>query len=509
MLTPFEPNDYRKRVLAAVLARGGGAASDPFELYDLPLEHAERLDDTAVAARLEEVWGFWQRHRDHPKFGPLAADLVGDHAARTRLLLPAGHRTATADAVRRERASRDTDRFALLDGAIRALLDRHGALPREKLDSLTRLALSVGLTEAEAAARLAQHRVLDAAPPPAATDAAGDDRRRQIRSLLDELGAVWDCAPPVTLFALLELEPDADDRQIALAAEAWRARAREIPPNRLRTVLDEVLAHVADLLERGPLRRERYLDDVAREVAERLKPRALAAALVEDRLTEADAEVLVAQARELGLDAARAARLPFDLARDLGVAVAAPVAAARPATGTAAPAEGRIDYRRREPGPAASGYGAPLKKARAALREGRPEEARRWIEQALAAAGAEPAPVLTALRDEIAEALAAAEVPVPVPTAVTVGRTGHGTVLIRWQPPAGGEWTFRVQRRRPDGNWHTVGRTGAAELEDGGAPPGEDPHYAVATVAGSRMSTPTVSSDETGGPRDETPHPMG
>lgn len=365
MLSPFDPNDYRKRVLAAVLARGGGAASDPFELYDLPLEQAERLDDAAVAARLEEVWGFWQRHRDHPKFGPLAADLVADHTARSRLLLPAGHRAATADAVRRDRASRDTDRFALLDSAISALVDRHGGVPKDKVDSLLKLARSVGLTEAEASARLAGHHLLEATPVPVPVvgAVATDDRRRQIRSLLDELGAIWDCAPPVTLFALLDLEPDADDRQIAIAADAYRSRAREMPPHRLRTVLDEVLAHVSDLLERGPLVRERYLDSVAIEVAERLRPRALAAALVEDRLTAADAEVLAAEARDLGLDPLRASRVPFDLARDFGVPIEAPTPSAR-VVGSA-PAPGRIDYRKRE-----ASYVAPLKKARARCARG-------------------------------------------------------------------------------------------------------------------------------------------
>ncbi|MGQ0845986.1 MAG: hypothetical protein ACT4QF_17825 [Sporichthyaceae bacterium] len=516
-MQPFDANDYRKRVLAAVLARGGAAASDPFELYDLPLDGT--LDDAAVAARLEEVWGFWQRHRDHPKYGALAADLVADHAARSQLLLPAARRAATASAVRGNRDTRDADRFALLDGAVRALVDRHGGVPRDKLDSLTKLALSVGLSEAEASARLAAHRVLDtaAAAPQAAPAVADDERRRQIRALLDELGAIWDCAPPVTLFALLDLEPDrADDRQIAFAAEAYRSRAREMPPNRLRTVLDEVLAHIAEQLERGPLVRERYLDSVAREVTERLRPRAHAAALVEDRLTADDAEVLVAAARELGLDTARAARLPHDLARILGVPVDAPIRPApgtRSTTGTSAaagssnagpsgaaqPAEGRIDYRKRAPG-----YAAPVQKARAALRAGAAAEAQRWIAEALARAGAEPPPAVTALRDEIAEALAAAQAPVPAPSAVTARRTADGSVLVAWQPPPGGPWTFRVQRRRPDGSWHTVGRTGTAELEDGGAPAGEEPQYSVVAISGNRASVEAVSNSETTGPKGET-----
>ncbi len=70
----FDPNGYRKRVLAAVLARGGPEASDPFELYDLPPD--DDLPDAAVAARVAEVWLSWKRQRDQPKYRVLVAKLV-------------------------------------------------------------------------------------------------------------------------------------------------------------------------------------------------------------------------------------------------------------------------------------------------------------------------------------------------------------------------------------------------------------------------------------------------
>ncbi len=38
-----------------------------------PLDDAERLSDAAVAERVAEVWAFWQRQRDHPKYGTLVA----------------------------------------------------------------------------------------------------------------------------------------------------------------------------------------------------------------------------------------------------------------------------------------------------------------------------------------------------------------------------------------------------------------------------------------------------
>nr|MBA3908230.1 Ig-like domain repeat protein [Pseudonocardiales bacterium] len=84
-LPPFDPNDYRKRVLAAVESRGGPAASDPFELYDLPVEAkaVAELDDATVAARVAQVWAFWQRQRDHPRYRALVAVLVETHAERS------------------------------------------------------------------------------------------------------------------------------------------------------------------------------------------------------------------------------------------------------------------------------------------------------------------------------------------------------------------------------------------------------------------------------------------
>ena len=62
---PFDPNDYRKRVLAAVERRGGPDTSDPFELYDLPLTE---LDDATVEATLGTVVKYREdqrRVRDH------------------------------------------------------------------------------------------------------------------------------------------------------------------------------------------------------------------------------------------------------------------------------------------------------------------------------------------------------------------------------------------------------------------------------------------------------------
>lgn len=430
-MEPFEPNAYRKRVLAAVEARGGPQASDPFELYDLPLDDAEHLADDAVAERVAEVWAFWQRQRDHPKYGALVAALVAGHAAASADLLDPRSRAALATRVRAERAGRDASRFELLDGATAALVARHGGIPRDKLAGLERLGREAGLSAAEIAARLRYHRVVDrpaeAEAPPEPAAYVGKHRRDQVRALLDELGRIWATAPPVTLLALLDCEPDAEPAEIAARAAAWRSRARELPSDRLRTVLDEVLVHVADLLESGPAMRDAYLDSVALDVAERLRSRVSAAVLVEDRLTADDHAHLVAEAVALGLDPRRSRRVLAELAAELGAAVDVPEPPPRPTGRPARPgstsrpgaltgagswagsgsATGPVQSSRAQEW-AATGrlWEEPLRAARAALRAGRVVEAEGLVADARRLAKPERQPAVEAVAEEIATVLA-------------------------------------------------------------------------------------------------------
>ena len=273
-LPAFDPNDYRKRVLAAVEKRGGPDASDPFELYDVPLEQelAGTLTDAAVIARIDEVWGFWQRQRDHPKYRVLVGLLVESHDVRSAELREPGRRRMAAQRVREQREQRDSARFELLDAAIRRLVDRHGGVPRDKIAGLDEVGALTGLTPAEVAARLRRHRVIDVAGA-AKEPAIGPERRRQVRALLDEFGRLTDVPPPPTLIALLGLTPTAPEPEIKAHAAAWRARARELPPDRLRAVVDELMVHVAELIEPGAAAVNAYLDTVVLDVRGYLLPR--------------------------------------------------------------------------------------------------------------------------------------------------------------------------------------------------------------------------------------------
>lgn len=248
----FDPNDYRKRVLAAVERRGGLEESDPFELYDIPLDEAESRSDAEIAARVEEVWGFWQRQRDHPKYRVLVGLLVDAHPQLSRVLLDSAVRRVEAARIRELRERRDADRYEILDAAISRLVQRHGGVPAGKVPGLAEIGALGGLSAAEVATRLRRHRVIEDAPTP--TGVLTDQRRQQIRQLLSEWERLVDGEPTPTLFALLRVDPAkaGQTEEIRLRAEALRARSRELPPGRIRVVLDELLIHIHDVLESGP-----------------------------------------------------------------------------------------------------------------------------------------------------------------------------------------------------------------------------------------------------------------
>ncbi|HWM58112.1 MAG TPA: hypothetical protein VNO83_09770 [Pseudonocardia sp.] len=398
MSEPFDGNDYRKRVLAAVHRRGGPDASDPFELYDL--EPVDDLDDAAVAVQLDAVWAFWQRQRDHPKYRVLVAELVSTHPARSAELRDPGRRRIAAARVRAQREQRAGQRYALLDAAISRLVDRHGAVPRDKIDGLHEVGALAGLSRDEVTTRLRRHRV--AAPPPVGAG-IGAERRRQLRALLAEFGRLAEVPAPPTLLALLEVPATASDQQIAARAGAWRSRARELRPGRLRAVVDELLVHVAELLEPGRAAVAAYLEAVAADVTEHLRPRVRAAVLVEDRLVAADHAHLLDEAMELGLDRVRAVRVLAAVAAELGAAVepTGPAEPPRPADpAPVAPQPPRTSDREWE---------QRLRDARAALRAGRPEQARRLVAEAESLAGPDGRTPIRALSDEVRGVLADAE----------------------------------------------------------------------------------------------------
>ncbi|MGW4767668.1 Ig-like domain repeat protein [Nocardia sp. NPDC004278] len=402
-MQPFSPNDYRKRVLAEVERRGGIEESDPFELYDIPLEEAESLSDAEVAARVEEVWGFWQRQRDHPKYRVLVGLLVDAHSTLSRLLLDSAVRRVETARVREVRAQRDADRYEILDAAISRLVQRHGGVPAGKISGLAEIGAMGGLSAAEVATRLRRHRVIEDKPMPVGV--LTEQRRQQIRQLLSEWERLVDGEPTPTLFALLRVDPSkaGQSQEIRLRAEALRARSRELPPGRIRVVLDELLIHIHDVLESGAATLREYLRAVAEEVANELRPKVRAAVLVEDELVGDDFRYLLDEAMRLGLDQTDATRVLTDIATELG----ARVDNSPPAGPTASPS-GAAPI---PPPPAPRLWEAPLKAARAALRGGHPREAARHVEQARRLVGSDETGLtpIRSVSDEVDRVLAEAE----------------------------------------------------------------------------------------------------
>ena len=419
----FDANDYRKRVLAAVEARGGMPASDPFEWYDVPLDAADSLTDDAVTEQVEAVWAFWQKHRNHPKYRGLVTALLAAHRDIAPALCAAPSRRQLAAKTRATRAERDEARFADLDAAIERLVERFGGIPRSKRAGVLAFAAQAGVDAVSAEARLARYPVVDDEPATGRPAAAPVSQAvyRQVRANLEELGRILGRPAFVSLYDLLGLDPAAPQPVLAKAREVAAARNRELRPDRRRALVDDLLAAVTTMLIDGDP--EAYLDMLAEDVTERLRPRVAAAVLVEDELTTDDYTHLVGEAEALGLDHDRAVRAVSALARELGVAVPKLAGPSGPSTPGRAPAQtirpptsGRgptVPGRSPTPsrGPAGTGsakaWHEKLSRARAALRAGRVTEAQALVEEARQLAGGTMPPI-RAVGDEVAAVLAEA-----------------------------------------------------------------------------------------------------
>ncbi|MBD0021999.1 hypothetical protein GII33_01635 [Gordonia pseudamarae] len=382
-MRPFDSNDYRKRVLAAVDRRGGTSTSDSFELYDIPLEDAELITDDQAVGRIEAVWAFWQKQRDHPKYRTLVAELVKSHDTRSKPLRYTTSRIAEARSVAAQRGQRDAGRYELLDNAIERLTERYGGIPQSKRAGLFDIGAMGGLAPDEIEARLRRHRTVDdetpAAPRPAAPAPISEQRLNQIARLLGEFDQIRSGGEPTpTLLALLRLTLDdaTDADEIAERVGMVAERAREMPAGPLRAVLDELVVHCRAILLGDITRIIGYCKAVSETVADYLRPRVRAAVLVEDVLRHGDYEFLFEEAIDRGLGPAGARTMLHNLAGEFGAAVesvpgsitrpaAAPAPRQQPApvprstptpqpapvsqVSPAPPVSGRIDTTRRSP----------------------------------------------------------------------------------------------------------------------------------------------------------------
>lgn len=414
LVASLSGNDYRKRVLAPIEARGGMDATDPFEVYDLPLESAAELSDAQVAARLEQVWALWQKQRDHPKYRGLVIALLESHEHSCQQLATAHGRQELAKRAVAFREQRDGERFAQLDAAVRRLVDRFGGLPRGKVEGLRALAVHSGIGVEDFEGRIRRYRLIDDAPAaPAAAVADLSGVYRQIRADLDELGQLDSEPAPASLYALIGLPAGAAPQRVRAQRDALAVRNRERRPDRRRALVDDLLAAVTSLLVEGDP--QAYLAALVADVTVMLRPRVAAAILIEDALTIADHEVLLAAAEEAGLDRPRAVQVLADLAREHGVsapeALTPAVPPATSATTTGPPSSPSSPQSQSQP-PAApvssAAWQQELTRARAALRSGLLLSAQRHVQAARSSAG-QMLPPIRALDDEVGRRIAEAK----------------------------------------------------------------------------------------------------
>jgi hypothetical protein len=76
---------------------------------------------------------------------------------------------------------------------------------------------------------------------------------------------------------------------------------------------------------------------------------------------------------------------------------------------------------------------------------------------------------------------------------VRAARLSDGSVLVSWSGPVGAQ--YRVRAQSGPASWRVVGRTTDTTIEDGGAPAGTVPVYAVSATVGQIRSDETRSDE--------------
>ncbi len=323
MTIAFDDNAYRKEILKPLLDGGTRDFHDAFAIFGLD---PSVDDDAAIRSRVDEVVVFWRREQSrNPRYKALVTALLGQQKELSAPLLDRSRRTALRRAVLAERATATQDRFGRLETMAAGLVPRYGGIPRSRVERLRAVGKRFGAGDAEFDAWLARYRVIDdeaakAEPLPAPL-------RSQIAKLLDELHMLEVTAGTAastsqahrSLFDVLGVPHDAPQASIEARRDAMAARNRQREHNRLRTVLDELLAFTTTCLIDGD--RARYVAGLAADVVERLRPEVETAILVDDRVTAPEFERLVRTAVAGGLSAMEARTAITGLARELGGAV--------------------------------------------------------------------------------------------------------------------------------------------------------------------------------------------
>lgn len=530
----FDGNDYRKRVLAPLLAAGVVSLDDPFTLLGVGID----CDDTVVLReRLVEVVGFWQRERNSPRYKGLVGELVRHRAELEAVLLDPQRRALARLRVQGVRRAQESARSARFDRVLRSVVQRHGGVPRGRLALIERLALREGLTQDALDGKLAAYDVLDdgsgAEPLPAAV-------RLQVRASLDELAIRGDRARAASLWAFLGLSATASTQELELRHAELVGDNLGRAHDRDKTVHADLLTQVRALLL-DPHQRAAYLAGLLGEVQERMLDRVLELAVVDGELWPPDVEALGRECVALGtgLSAEQARSVVRGAAASAGIPVT--MTAAPEPCPTCQQPEGRQAFSTPTVLPASSGpvgggarvqaeeewrqverevglrrltaaaqrlqrlrrLAPDLAGPSGALPQQRHEELHRWLTEARAATAlalglpeeAREA-ALYAVLDGVADLEEATTALATVPVGGTEGLTATldgVTMRLRWDPPAsprGRTWSVvRVTRDAMGGRVERqLGLTTRCEAVDTDLPRASLVWHEVTAVVGSRRS---------------------
>lgn len=320
----FDDNAYRKEVLKPLRDSGEREFNDAFKIFGLD---PSIEDEAAIKARVDEVTGSWRREQQSRTSGykPLVTALQARQKELSATLLDRSRRAALRQQVQADRASAEEERSARLDDTAAGLVRQHGGVPKSKVNPLRTAGKRLGMTDAEFGSWLGRYHLVD--DEVEAVEPLPEPVRNQIRKLLDELHMLEvtarvspsTSAPHRSLFDALGLPPDAPVATITAHRDAMAARNGPREYNRLRTVIEELLAFTTTYLIEGD--RARYLASVAADVVDRLRPEVETAVLVDGRVTAPEFERLVRTAVAAGMAAPEARTAIIRLAQEYGGAV--------------------------------------------------------------------------------------------------------------------------------------------------------------------------------------------
>lgn len=311
----FDANAYRKEVLKPLLDKGEHDVRDPFTVVGLD---PSVDDEELIRQRMGEVVAFWRKEQSSPRYKGLVSSLLKQQDAISAQLLDGRRRAEARARVQGASAASDAAAAARVDELLDALERRHGGIPRDRLDRLRSLAGREGITDAQIDARLEGRTLIDeraevVEPVPAA-------QRKQVAALLAELERLdRDAGAHRTLYGFLGLPVGAGTGAVEARREALDARNRQRRHDRLRTVVDELLALSETLLVSGDPRR--YLAGIEEGVREEIRPAIETAVLLEDRVGAAESERLTREAVSAGLTPDAARDLVVEVARELNAPI--------------------------------------------------------------------------------------------------------------------------------------------------------------------------------------------